>query len=168
MVDWDELVRREGPVVWRAIFRLVGNRADADECLQETFVAAVRLSGRQAVENWPALLKRLSMARAVDCLRRRARRGRRAETADVTAMAGGAALPDAEAERAELAAALRLALAQLPARSAEAFLLHELEGWSYQEIGEHLSVSAAAVGALLHRARRKLRKLLVKVLERHS
>ena len=66
MVDWDELVRREGPVVWRTIYRLVHNQADADECMQETFVAAVKYSHHQPVGNWQAMPKRLAVARAVD------------------------------------------------------------------------------------------------------
>jgi RNA polymerase sigma-70 factor (ECF subfamily) len=160
MVDWNELVHREGPAVWRTAYRLVDNRADADECLQEAFIAAVRLANRQTVGNWPALLKRLAIARAVDCVRRRLCRARCEDATDVGTIATAAPNPHEEAEATELANAIRWALGQLPARSAEAFCLHELEGWSYQEIGGHLSMSSGAVGALLHRTRQKLQKLL--------
>jgi RNA polymerase sigma-70 factor (ECF subfamily) len=68
--------------------------------------------------------------------------------------------PHEQAEAAELADELRWALAQLPARSAEVFCLHELEGWTYEEIGAQCSLSGNAVGALLHRTKSKLRKLL--------
>jgi len=168
MVDWDELVRREGPAVWRTIYRLVQNQADADECLQETFVAAVKLSNYQAVGNWQALLKRLAIARAVDCVRQRLRRTRREDAIDVAMIAATVPDPHEQAETAELATALRWALAQIPARSAEVFCLHELEGWSYQEIGDQLSLSSNAIGVLLHRTRQKLRKLLSNSLERHA
>ena len=168
MVDWDELVRREGPAVWRTIYRLVQNQADADECLQETFVAAVKLSNRQAVGNWPALLKRLAIARAVDCVRQRLRRTRREDATDVATIVTAVPDPHEQVETAELATALRWALAQIPVRSAEVFCLHELEGWSYQEVGDYLSLSSNAVGVLLHRTRQKLRKLLTNTLERHA
>jgi hypothetical protein len=35
-----------------------------------------------------------------------------------------------------------------------------VEGWSYQEIAEHLEVSVGAVGMLILRARGKLKELL--------
>lgn len=168
MVDWDELVRREGPAVWRTVYRLVENQADADECLQETFVAAVRLARHQTVGNWQSLLKRLAIARAVDCLRQRLRRTRRENATDVATIATAVPDPHEQAEATELANAIRWALAQVPARSAEAFCLHELEGWSYQEIGDHLSMSSGAVGALLHRTRQKLQKLLSNAWERNA
>jgi len=76
--------------------------------------------------------------------------------------------PHAQAEAAELAAALRWALARIPPQAAEAFCLHELEGWSYQEIGSHLSLTSNAVGVLLHRARQKLQKILADALQRHA
>jgi RNA polymerase sigma-70 factor (ECF subfamily) len=160
MIDWDELVRREGPGVWRAIYRIVRNSSDADECLQETFVAALKFAERQQVDCLPALLKRLAIARAVDCLRRRVRRTRREETVDVAALATGSTGPQMLAEAAELADELRWALAKIPARSAEVFCLHELEGWTYEQIGVQCSLSGNAVGALLHRTKKKLRDLL--------
>ena len=83
MVDWDELVHLEGVAVWRTIYRLVQNQADADEYLQETFVAAVKLSNHQAVGNWRSLLKRLAIARAVDCVRQRLRRTRREDNGSI-------------------------------------------------------------------------------------
>ena len=168
MVDWDELVNREGPAVWRTIYRLVQNQADADECLQETFIAAVKLSNHQVVRNWQSLLKRLAIARAVDCVRQRLRRTRREETTDVATIITKVPAPDEQAESAELTSTLRWALAQIPARSAEVICLHELEGWSCQEIGDHLSLSSGAVGVLLHRTRQKLQTLLSNTLERHA
>jgi RNA polymerase sigma-70 factor (ECF subfamily) len=168
MIDWNALVRNEGPAVWRTIQRLVHNRADADECLQETFIAALRFSERNEVDCLPALLKRLAVARAIDCLRRRSRRTRHERPLDPANELAGEKSPIHEAESAELAAELRWAIGQLPARSAEAFCLHELEDWSYAEIGRHLGLSVSAVGVLVHRARQKLRKLLNTANERFA
>ena len=47
MTDWEGIVRDEGPAVWRTAQRLLGNAADADECFQETFAAAVELVRRK-------------------------------------------------------------------------------------------------------------------------
>jgi RNA polymerase sigma-70 factor (ECF subfamily) len=160
MPDWEEIVRRDGPAVWRTAYRLLNNPADADECFQEAFVAALEVSRREQVENWRALLLRLAAARAVDRLRERCRRRSREQTADWNNLAGDEPPPSQGAEEAELAQRLRDALAQIPAQQAEVFSLHGLEGWSYQEIAEQLSLSINAVGVLLHRARKRLRELL--------
>jgi RNA polymerase sigma-70 factor, ECF subfamily len=160
MIDWDELVHREGSAVWRTIYRLVRNRADAEECFQETFVAALELSNRQPVRNWPALLQCLATSRAVDRVRKHLRRTRKEEVTNLARAETSEAGPSQRAEAAEQATRLRWALAQIPARQAEIFCLHELGGWKYEAIGERFAMTVSAVGVLLHRTRKKLQDLL--------
>jgi RNA polymerase sigma-70 factor (ECF subfamily) len=160
MIDWDELMRREGSAVWRTVYRLVRNRADADECFQETFLAALELSNRQPVRNWPAVLHRIATSRAIDRVRKRLRRRRLEDAADVDLAEAVQPDPSQRAEASELTSALRWALAQLPTRQAEVFWLHELGDWSYQQIADQLGISVNAVGAILHRTRQKLQELL--------
>jgi RNA polymerase sigma-70 factor (ECF subfamily) len=160
MVDWDELMRREGSAVWRTAYRVVRNEADADECLQETFLAALEVSRRQPVSNWPALLHRVATNRAIDRVRKRLRRRRREEATDFALAEAASAPPSRPAEEEELTSALRWALAQLPGRQAEAFCLHELADWSTQQIADQFGISAGAVAAMLHRTRQKLQELL--------
>lgn len=83
MVDWDAIVARDGPTVWRTAYRLVGNRADAEDCFQETFLAALPIFRREPVDCPRALLQRVATARALDRLRRRYRRARRESTGAV-------------------------------------------------------------------------------------
>ncbi len=160
MVDWQAILARDGPAVWRTAYRVVGNQADADECFQEAFLGALALSRRQSVENWRALLQRLAAARAIDCLRLRMRRRIREQETDLDTIDGRGPSPARQAEDAELAHQLREALAGLPAKQAEVFCLHCLESWSYQEIAHHLAITVDAVGVLLYRARRRLRNQL--------
>jgi RNA polymerase sigma-70 factor (ECF subfamily) len=160
MIDWDELMRREGAAVWRTAYRLLRNQADADECFQETFLAALELSNRQPVRNWPALLQRLATSRAIDRVRKRLRRRQREEVADLAQFPGVDGDPSQHAEAEELASALRWAIAQLPNRQAEVFCLHEIGDWSYQQIADQLGITAGAVGVILHRTRQKLQQLL--------
>ena len=114
MIDWEELVRREGSALWRTAYRLLRNRADADECFQEVFLAALQVSHRQPVRNWPALLQRLATARAIDRVRKRLRRRPYEEIADLSLAEAAHSDPSQPSEAAELNAALRWALAQLP------------------------------------------------------
>jgi len=160
MPDWQEILRRDGPAVWQTAYRLLNNRADADECFQEAFLAALEVSRRETVRNWRAMLQRLAATRAVDRLRERYRRRSHEQTTDWNSLPGSVPPPSQAAEEAELAQHLRDALARLPARQAEVFCLHGLEGWSYAEIAEQLSLSTDTVGVLLHRARKRLRELL--------
>lgn len=160
MPDWDEIVRRDGPAAWRSAYRLTGNRADADECLQEALVVAVGIARREDVRCWRALLLRLASARALDRLRRRRRRGPFESVADWAAIRGPMPEPSESAEESELAESLRAALGRIPPKQAEAFWLVALEGWSYAEVAGHLGASTDAVGVLLHRARGRLRRLL--------
>ncbi|MDB5301749.1 MAG: sigE 1 [Phycisphaerales bacterium] len=160
MADWDGIVSREGPAVWRTAYRLLGNHADAEECFQETFLAALRLAERQPLRDAHAALQRLATARAMDRLRQRYRRRGREEAADWETHPGDHPSPGEHAETMELSERLRSALSELPGKQAEAFCLFGLEGWTYQEIAGHLGISVDNVGVLLHRARAKLRTLL--------
>jgi RNA polymerase sigma-70 factor (ECF subfamily) len=160
MIDWDEIVRREGSAVWRTAYRLLRNRADADECYQETFLAALEVSNRQPVHNWPAFLKRLATNRAIDRVRKRLRRKVNEEFADPELVSSVDYDPSQHAEAAELASALRWAIAQVPKRQAEVFCLHEICETSYQEIADQLGITVNSVGVILHRTRQKLQQLL--------
>jgi RNA polymerase sigma-70 factor (ECF subfamily) len=160
MPDWQEILDRDGPAVWATAYRLLGNRADADECFQEALLAALEVSRREPVQHWRALLQRLATARAVDRLRQRRRRRISERLTDLALVRDPTPLPAQEAEDAELSERLRAALTQIPAKQAQVFCLYGLEDWRYQEIAQQLTISTDSVGVLLHRARRRLRQLL--------
>jgi RNA polymerase sigma-70 factor (ECF subfamily) len=165
MIDWDSILARDGSAIWQTCWRILANRADAEECFQEAFVAAVELSRRETLLNPRGLLQRLATARSIDRLRSRRRRSLRVETVDddrLDEQANGIASPRVHAEASELSDALREALAELPAKQAEVFVLHAIEGWSYQEIASRLSLTIDHVGVLVHRARAKLKVLLAR------
>ena len=75
MTNWDAIVADDGPMVWRTLWRLLTDRADVEECFQETFVAALKLSRRQPMECWSAALCSIATARGMDRLRSRYRQG---------------------------------------------------------------------------------------------
>lgn len=160
MTDWRRIVSRHGPVVWRTAYRLLGAHADAADCFQEAFLAALKLSRRQRVRNWAALLQTLATRRALDELRRRIRR-RNGETAvDLSAVPSSNPEPVERLQATELSQQLRQALTELPDKQAEVFCLRFLDDLSYRRIAKELDLSRSAVGVLLHRARRSLGEAL--------
>jgi RNA polymerase sigma-70 factor, ECF subfamily len=167
MMNWDAIVANDGPMVWRTLWRLLANRADVEECFQETFLAALTLSHRETVECWPAVLCSLATARGMDRLRKRYRRGDHPQNCGLGSSDGrlaGATSTDAgpveHAVARELSARLRAALAQLPEKQAEVFYLHALCGWSHREVGQRMGTTENAVGVMIHRVRQRLRELL--------
>ncbi|HEX4056126.1 MAG TPA: sigma-70 family RNA polymerase sigma factor [Tepidisphaeraceae bacterium] len=158
MTDWEGIVRNHGPTVWRTLFRLLGRRADVDECFQETFLSVLEMSRRQKITCWSALLQTVATRKAVDRLRRKYRE--REEATEVDAMASGMGDPLQAAMEAERAGLLQGAMVKLPAQQAQAIYLHALSGWSYQEIGQQLGLSSSAVGVAIHRGKQRLRTLL--------
>jgi RNA polymerase sigma factor (sigma-70 family) len=157
MTDWSSIVREHGPLVWRTAFRLLNREADAADCFQQTFLAAVEFAERQPVRDWPALLRRLSTARAIEQLRLRYRSA--ARNAPLTDAEADPSAPDplAHAAGGELADRLRESLAAIDPRQAAAFCLTALDGLSNAEAAEAMGVSANHVGVLVYRARQALR-----------
>jgi RNA polymerase sigma-70 factor (ECF subfamily) len=161
MTDWDSVVREYGPAVWRTACRLLTREADAADCFQNTFLAAVELTRAAPVRNWPALLKRLATARALELLRARYRyQARAGELPEQLPADPAAPDPLASATGGELAEALRAALPGIDPRQAEVFCLVCLEGMSNAEAAAELGTTANHAGVLLHRARGALRERL--------
>ena len=158
--DWAAIVSRDGPAAWRTACRVLGNRDDAAECVQDAFAAAVEISRTQPVRNWRALLVRLTTTRAIDRLRRRTRRDALPIETGSFDPADPSPDPARMSEDRELVARLRELIPTLPGDQAEALILHAVEEWTYEQIGRELSLSAGAVGMLLVRARERLRQLL--------
>jgi RNA polymerase sigma-70 factor (ECF subfamily) len=159
VIDWQLIIKEHGPAVWQTAYRLLGDRADAADCFQETFVSALQFCRRQRVRNFSALLTRLATARAIDQLRRRFRRANfgivQADPSSVPSANPG---PAQAVQQQELTDGLRESLAGLPPREAQAFCLRYLDDLSYRQIAEELGVTTNAAGVLLHRARAKLRE----------
>ncbi len=160
-IDWPDIVRRYGPLVWRTALGILNNQADAADCFQETFTSLLSLTNEAEIRHWPALLKRIATTRALDILRCRVRdRKRQDSLEDLGTVATHDPSPRQHAEADELAERLRCALARLPQPQSEIYCLRYLSDLSYEEIATQLGISAESVGVTLHRARTRLRELL--------
>jgi RNA polymerase sigma factor (sigma-70 family) len=143
-------------------YRLLGDRGEAEDVVQETFL---KLDG-QAVLDRPdeevaAWLRRVCLNTAYNRLRGQRRasdrldRAGRAERADDETDA--AASPLLDVLRAEQQRAVRQALASLPERQRACLLLRHA-GYSYAEIAATLDLAVGSVGVLLARGERAFRE----------
>ncbi len=164
-MDWKAIVEEHGPLVWRTAYRLLGNEADAADCYQEAFAAALAVSQRENVRNWPGMLRKLATVHGLDRLRRRCKERALASTDSVDAVPAGGVGPSRIAQENELIEWLRGVLAEMPEMQARVFWLTCVERFSYQEAATELEIDIGHVGVLLHRARGRLRELLASVAE---
>ena len=138
---------------------LVGNREDAEEVVQDTFLRAYRALGRyEERERFGAWLLRIlvNRARTVSAIGRR-REKMFPDQVEETLPEASEAHP---ADRAALREEMARALSQLGSDQREAFLLHYVEGLSYEEMA---AITGSGVSALKMRVKRscdRLREIL--------
>ena len=162
MIDWQIIIEKHGTIVWQTAYRLLGNHADASDCFQETFISAMKLSRRQGIKNFPALLTRVATTRAIDLLRSRLRLESNNSGTDYSQeYINNNPDPVKYVQDKELAIALKKALVQLPLQEAQVFCMRHLNDMSYRRIAQELGIKTNAVGVLLYRAKDKLRKSLI-------
>ena len=157
---FEELVIAHQHRVFGVALRMLGNRAEAEEIAQEVFVRAHRaigeFRGEARLGTWLyGIASRLCLNRLASPHRRL-----RGETTALDSVASPAPDAAASAERAELDAALRQAIAELPDERRIVVLLRDVEGLSYEEIAEALSLEPGTVRSRLHRARMDLKAKL--------
>ena len=161
MEDWERIREQYGPLVWKTVYKILGNHTESLDCFQDVFAELLERSTPMAVRDWPALLRWLAVRRALDRLRKRAAEAKRmAGDDDITTVSSALPAPDTHAIWNELMERVRYEASCLPRQQAEAFWLQCVEEMNQEEIGQHLGVSANAVGVLVHRARQRLRQSL--------
>jgi RNA polymerase sigma-70 factor (ECF subfamily) len=149
------------------IGRIVLNATDAGELAQETFVAVWqnRARFRRGAEFKPWVF-----TIALNLARKRLRWWRRRPSVSLDEWMRSGPIPDDKAsdestagekmERSEAAAAVRDAIAALPAELREAIVLFEYEQMSHAEIAAVVGTTPKAVESRIYRAREKLRVAL--------
>jgi RNA polymerase sigma-70 factor (ECF subfamily) len=157
---FEHLYQRHRARVTAICHKMLGNRSDAEEAAQETFLKAFealpRFNGRFQVGAW---LARIATNVCIDHLRRRGRAHLVALPAD------GDELRVEEGPESAIAGRdprVRRAIREIQPSHARALMMRNLEGLSHREIGERMAMGPAQVKALLHRARRSLRRVLGK------
>ena len=153
---FERLYRRHVPRVHSVVRRMVAGDGDPDELTQDVFVRAWQrlgtFRGEAAFGTW---LHRLAVNLVLNWQKGRSR-GRRLFDDDV----GAIDLAPSRPVSPETAMDLEQALNTLPPGARQVFLLHDVEGFRHEEIGDMLGVATGTSKAQLHRARKLLRACL--------
>ncbi len=157
-VALDTLFRAQMPALERTIGRLVGPRADVDDLLEQTLIAAVhafpRFRGEASVERWLVSIA----VNIVHQYFRRPERKRRVALELVTgeALIDRAPLPDRTADGRAMVRRLYVILALIPPKKRIPFVLHVFEGRPVDEVAAIVGASVVATKSRIFWARRML------------
>ena len=156
---FESLYRAHGPAAYALARRMVGDEREARDLVQDIFVRAwerlASFRGESALATW---LHRLAVNVVVERLRATRRDVLRFADDDADAMPAPRSHADADAIDARLD--LDAALATLPAGARTVFVLHDMEGYSHEEIAQMTGIAAGTARAQLWRARRHLMRRL--------
>jgi RNA polymerase sigma-70 factor (ECF subfamily) len=153
------LVARYRDRLGRYAVRMLGNEADAEEALQDTFVRGYRSLARCTdPERYGAWMFGILVNR---CRTRGAQRARRQRLVIQDEPALERASVAHTADRDATREAIDWAVAQLSAAHREAFLLKYVEELSYDEMKELTGAGVSALKMRVARAREELQRLLL-------
>ncbi len=152
-VAFRELYRRHSPILFRLALRLLGGSdPDAADVLQEAWCRAFgtlrRFSGRSSLRTWLAGV-------VVNCSREHVRARAQSRSLPSAGLASPMAGPSREAEL-----DIRRALEALPQGFREVLVLHDVGGYTHDEIALILDIAPGTSKSQLSRGRRALRNEL--------
>lgn len=163
LAAFEELVGMHADRLYTVVLRLVGDRGEAEDVVQETLLRAWRGIGRfqrrAMIFTW---LYRIAVNESNRALERRLRGGTIVPVDEeaVQVPAPVHERPANRAEQHELRDALELAIANLAPPYRTALVLRDVEGLSTREAAEIAGVGEAAFKSRLHEARLKVRASL--------
>jgi RNA polymerase sigma-70 factor (ECF subfamily) len=165
-----QLVERYATVIVNLAYRMVGDRTEAEDLAQETFVAAFKALPRfRAESKFSTWLYRIAANKCKDWLRAK-RPGQGAQDVDVDeVLADGVVAEERTPERLlsqqQVAAQLDRAIQRLPPLYREAFVLKHVEGLSYEEMQEILGVNGDTLKMRVYKGRLQLSRELAELKE---
>ena len=162
---FEELVSHTHGIAYRLAFRMLGDKSDAEDVLQDVYIRAwaglPKLRNHAAVLAW---LCRMVRNVATDKVRYQSRRradslhrpvgGGMGELMDFIATGGPG--PDEQMASKQMSAALVQVVGELKEKHRVVLLLREVDGLSYEELASALGCPVGTVESRLHRARREL------------
>lgn len=154
------LYDRFSPRVYAVVRRIAGDDDLAQDYAQEAWIRAIRalptFRGDARFSTW---LHRIAVNAALQALRKAETRNKRETPACDRMLAADAAVEPVKGD-AFLQERLSRALDALPEGMRRVLILHDVEGYTHEEIGDVLGVTAGTSKSQLSKARAKMREML--------
>jgi RNA polymerase sigma-70 factor (ECF subfamily) len=166
-IDGDERAMRQlwsqhAPHIDAVVRRLVGDPDQAADVAQEVWIQIFRaLPSYRGDSQFGTWAHRIAVNRTLNALRR-TRRLDRIETA----IEEDTAYVEQGSERALIMASIHDATSQLSPGARTVFVMHDIEGYTHEEIARELGITTGGSKSQLFKARAKLRRLLGHLVER--
>jgi RNA polymerase sigma-70 factor (ECF subfamily) len=155
------LYRRHTPALHQFLLRILGGaQGEAEDVVQETWIQAVSSLPRF---RWEASFRTWLFGIGLNRARKLLRKQGRTATEGLDGVEPALPAPDG-AGRIDLEQAIRA----LPGGYRAVLVLHDIEGFTHEEIGRSLEITPGTSRSQLHFARRTLRKLLGQGAQSHE
>ena len=152
---------QHSPHIDAIVRRLVGDPDLAEDIAQEVWIQIFRaLPSYRGESQFGTWAHRIAVNRTLNALRRVRRLSKLESEID-----DDIAIVDQAAERSMLAATIEEAARQLAPGARTVFILHDVEGYTHEEIATELGITAGGSKSQLFKARAKLRRLLAHLVD---
>lgn len=162
MPSWSELVEEHADSVYRLAYRLSGDRQDAEDLTQDTFMRAFRSLKSYRPGTFSGWLHRITTNLFLDMVRHRGTIRMEALPEDYDRVEGTRVGPERAFEMNNLDPALEKALDDLSPEFRVAVILCDGLDMTYEEIADTLGLKMGTVRSRIHRARSQLRASLAR------
>lgn len=146
-----ELYRRHSPAMYVLALRLTNREADAEDALQDAWIRACR---SLAEFQWRSSLRTWLTGILINCVRELKRKHERRAEEQITdhfPLAGTVESQELNLEN---------VIGSLPNGYRQILVLHDVEGYTHEEIGRLLDINVGTSKSQLHHARKVIKALL--------
>jgi RNA polymerase sigma-70 factor, ECF subfamily len=152
---------QHAPHIDAVVKRLAGDPDLAEDIAQEVWIQIFRsLPGYRGDSQFSTWAHRIAVNRTLNALRRTRRLGK-----IETEIEDDSAAVEPDGDRTLLMATIEEAAAKLAPGARAVFYLHDVEGYTHEEIARELGITAGGSKSQLFKARAKLRRLLAHVID---
>ena len=155
--EFETLVETHSREIFAYLWRLVQDNADAEDCLQDTFLRAYQAFPKlENHDNLRAWLYKIASNVAMTHLKKRKRQQARTTELSRQIPLNGSPV-QAQAEAKISLEQVRCAIEELPEKQQAALMMHKFQGLNYSEIAAALDIKEDAARANVYQAMKKLR-----------
>lgn len=152
--------------VYNICYSMVGNRHDAEDLTQDVFIEVLKnidkFRGESKIGTW---IYRIAVNKSLNTIRSNNKKRLWSQIDDLLSFKAEKNeepfIINIQLENNEQNLLIHKAISSLPENQRIAFSLNKIDEMSYNEVAEIMNIGHAAVESLIHRAKKKLQKILI-------